>query len=83
MFPKWTLGLIESKHSYRLSNEICSTQAELYAVLCGLEEVKKGEGDVQFYVGSGGALETLSSSGSVFRDIGQCKNAVLDMSRLG
>ena len=37
---------IEVEHSYRLSNNISSTQAELYAVLCGLEEIKKGVGAV-------------------------------------
>lgn len=74
----------ESEHSYRLSDDISPTQAELYAMLCGLKEIENGVGDAQFYVDSRGALESLSSAGPVFRDIvGQCRNAIHNMSLVG
>ena len=75
---------VEKELSYRLSNDISSTQAELYAIFVGLRELRGGEGDVYFFIDSRAATESLSSRNPVLQNIAtQCTNIITELDRGG
>ncbi|KAK3892449.1 hypothetical protein Pcinc_003682 [Petrolisthes cinctipes] len=60
---------VESEYSYRIADNVSSTQAELCVILFGLREVKDGMGDICFYVDSRSALESMKSKNSVYEEV--------------
>lgn len=71
---------VESEHSYRLTDNVSSTQAELQAILCSLRMIHRGEGNVHLFSDSQGALESLNSRQPVYKTLVlQCKEIINDL----
>ena len=72
--------IAETEHSFRISDNVSSTQAELCAILHGLRELKTREGNASFFVDSRSALESLTSRHPVHGDTAMmCKAALQDL----
>lgn len=75
---------IESEYSYRIPDNVSSTQAELCAILFGLWKIKDGMGDVCFFVDSRSALESLNSKNPVYVEmVNQCKAVIEELKQRG
>ncbi|KAK4318782.1 hypothetical protein Pmani_010205 [Petrolisthes manimaculis] len=75
---------IESEYSYRIADNVSSTQAELCAILCGLREVRNGMGDLCFFVDSQSALESLNSKNPVYEEVvNLCKGLIEELEENG
>ena len=65
----------ESTITFRLSDGVSSTQAELYAIYIVLTQVQGKHKDVHIFVDSRPALESLTSRSPVYEDlVAQCRS---------